>query len=143
MREFLLGNEEASGRNTVLCLQGNRLQAVKWRQWKLHLFQQDGFLSTWTPYNMPHLYNLEWDPREEDQVGFPHAWVAHPMAAAAGAFLKTLAVEPPIKPGTPDSYLPLKPGEVRVEEQLQIGVITQYLPPSPGRTKSCHLQSMA
>lgn len=127
MRAFLLGEAEESGRDTVLCLQGNRLQAIKWRQWKLHLFQQDEMLSTWTPYNMPHLYNLEWDPREENEVGFPHIWVAHPMAAAAGAFLKTLAIEPPIKPGTPDPYLPPKPGEVRVEEHLQIGVITQYV----------------
>jgi arylsulfatase len=49
------------------------------------------------------------------------------MAAAAGAFLKTLAIETPIKPGTPDPYLPPKPGELRSEENLQIGVITQYV----------------
>ena len=36
----------------------------------------------------------------------------HPVAAAAGAFLKTLVVEPPIKPGTPDPYVPPKPGEL-------------------------------
>ncbi len=127
MSAFLLGEAEGSGRDTILCIQGNRLQAVKWRQWKMHLFQQDEMMSRWTPYNMPHLHNLEWDPREEHEVGFPHAWVAHPMAAAAGAFLKTLAIEPPIKPGTPDPYLPPKPGEMRVEEHLQIGVITQYV----------------
>ena len=48
-RDFLLGDAEESGRNTVLCIQGNRLQAVKWHQWKAHLFQQDGFMSTWSP----------------------------------------------------------------------------------------------
>jgi arylsulfatase A-like enzyme len=127
MREFLLGDAEHSGRDTVLCLQGNRLQAIKWRQWKAHLFQQDGFMSTWSPYNLPHIHNLEWDPREEHEVDFPHGWVVHPMAAAAGAFLKTLVIEPPIKPGTPDPYLPPKPGELRPEEHLQIGVITQYV----------------
>ena len=112
MRDFLLGAADASGRDTVLCLQGNRLQAVKWRQWKIHLFKQDDSLSTWTPYNGPHLHNLEWDLREEHQVDFPHAWVLHPMAAAVGAFLRTLATEPPIKPGTPDPYLPPRPGEL-------------------------------
>ena len=91
MRDFLLGDADESGRDTVLCIQGNRLQAVKWRQWKAHLFQQDEFLSTWTAYNMPHLHNLEWDPREEHEVDFPHAWVMHPMAAAISAFMKTLA----------------------------------------------------
>ena len=90
MTDFLLGDAEESGRDVVLCLQGNRLQAAKWQQWKVHLFKQDDFYSTWTPYNMPLIYNLEWDPREEHQVDFPHGWVLHPIAAAAGAFLKSL-----------------------------------------------------
>jgi arylsulfatase len=34
MRGFLLGDAEESGRDTVLCIQGDRLQAIKWRQWK-------------------------------------------------------------------------------------------------------------
>lgn len=127
MRDFLLGASDQSGRDTVLCLQGNRLQAIKWRQWKALLFHQDEFMSSWTPYNMPHIHNLEWDPREEHPVDFPHGWVVHPMAAAAGAFLKTLVMEPPIKPGTPDPYLPPKPGDFRPEEHLQIGVITQFV----------------
>jgi len=127
MGEFLLGDADESGRDVVLCIQGNRLQAIKWHQWKAHLFQQDGFMSTWSPYNMPHLHNLEWDPREEDPVDFPHGWVVHPMAAAAGAFLKTLAMEPPIKPGAPDPYTPPKPGELRPEEHIQIGPITQFV----------------
>jgi len=143
MREFLLGDAEESGRDTVLCLQGNRLQAVKWRQWKAHLFQQDDTFSTWSPYNVPHIHNLEWDPREEHEIAFPHAWVLHPMAAAVAAFLKSFALEPPIKTGTPDPYRPPKPGELRVEEHIQLGVITQYVttlvkahkeapPPDPG-----------
>ena len=98
MRDFLLGDAEKSGRDTILCFQGNRLQAVKWRQWKITCSSRTTS-STWTPYNMPHLHNLEWDPREEHEVDFPHAWVAHPMAAAAGAFMKTLAIEPRSSPG--------------------------------------------
>ena len=101
IRDFLLGPAEQSGRDTVLCLQGNRLQAIKWHQWKAHLFQQDGFMSTWSPYNIPRLYNLEWDPHKEREVTFAHGWVVHPMAAAAGAFLKTLVIRrrsSPVRP---------------------------------------------
>jgi arylsulfatase len=127
MRSFLLGEANESGRDAVVCLQGNRLQAIKWRQWKVHLFQQDVAASTYLPYNAPHLHNLEWDPREEHEIGFPHGWVLHPIAAAAAAFLKSLAVEPPIKPGTLDPYTPPKSGELRAEVQLQIGPITQYV----------------
>jgi arylsulfatase A-like enzyme len=127
MRDFLLGDADQSGRDVILHMQGNRLQSAKWHQWKVNLFQQDDMYSTWTPYNVPHVHNLEWDPREEHEVDFPHAWVFHPIAAAAGAFMKSLAVEPPIKPGTPDPYEPPKPGELRPEEHLQLGVITQYV----------------
>jgi arylsulfatase A-like enzyme len=127
MRNFLLGDAEESGRDTVLCFNGNRLQSVKWRQWKLNMFQQEDFYSTWTPYSIPHLHNLEWDPREEHQVDFAHMWVAQPMAAAASAFMKTLAMEPPIKPGTPDPYVPPKPGQLVPQEYLQIGAIVQFV----------------
>ncbi|MGO9643312.1 MAG: sulfatase-like hydrolase/transferase [Candidatus Bathyarchaeia archaeon] len=127
MRNFLLGDAKQSGRDTVLCFQGNRLQAIKWRQWKGHLFKQEEMMSTWSPLNEPHLHNLEWDPREEHEVGFPHAWVAHPMAAGAAAFLRSLTVEPPIKPGTPDPYQPPKRGELRPEEHIQLGAITQFV----------------
>ena len=127
MRDFFFGTAEESGRDTILCFNANRLQAVKWRQWKAHLFKQDEFMSTWTPLNEPHLFNLEWDLREEHQVGFPHAWVAHPMAAAVMAFMKTLILEPPIKPGTPDPYTPPKPGELRPEEHIQMGPILQFV----------------
>jgi arylsulfatase A-like enzyme len=127
MRNFLLGGDTESGREVVLCMNGNRLQSVKWRQWKVNLFQQDDFYSTWTAYSIPHLHNLEWDPREEHQVDFAHIWAVHPMAAAASAFMKSLAIEPPIKPGTPDPYTPPKPGQLVPHEILQIGAITQFV----------------
>ena len=84
MRDFLLGDAEESGRDVVLHMQGNRLQAVKWHQWKVHLFKQDDFYSTWTPLNFPLLYNLEWDPREEHQVTFPHGWTIPPDGSRGG-----------------------------------------------------------
>jgi arylsulfatase len=127
MRPFLLGDAEKSGREAIICMNGNRVQSIKWGPWKASLFQQDEFMGTWTPLNEPHLYNLEWDPREEHQVGFPHAWVVYPMAAAAGAFMKTLVAEPPIKPGTPDPYTPPRPGELMPQSHLQIGPIVQYV----------------
>lgn len=127
MREFFFASAEQSGRDTILHFNGSRLQGIKWRNWKAHLFKQDEFMSTWKPLNEPHLFNLEWDLREEHQCGFPHAWVAHPMAAAVMAFMKTLVLEPPIKPGTRDPYTPPKPGELRPEEHIQIGAILQFV----------------
>ena len=110
-----------------MCLQGNRLQSIKWRQWKAHFFRQDDMFGTWSPYNTPHIHNLEWDLREEHLIDFPHGWVAHPMAAAADAFLASLVKEPPIKPGTPDPYVPPKPGDMQAQTRLEIGILTQYV----------------
>jgi len=110
-----------------LCFQDDRLQEVKWRQWKAHLFQQDHMHSTWSPHAKSRLYNLEWDLREEHQIGFPHGWVVYPMAAAVGAFVKTLMIEPAIRPGTPDPYAAPKSGEPRPGDHLQIGPIAPYV----------------
>jgi arylsulfatase len=64
------------------------------------------------------------------------------MAAAAGAFLKSLAIEPPIKSGTPDPYTPPKPGQLVPEEHLQIGPIVQFVTtlhhPNGGPPASVH-----
>jgi arylsulfatase len=125
MRPFLLGSADESGRDIVLCLSGNRIQAAKWKQWKVHVMKQDDFMSTWSAYNAPMIHNLEWDPREENAVTFTHLWVLHPVAAAASAFLKSMAVEPPVPPGSPDPYTPPKPGEFLPEQHLQLGPIIQ------------------
>ena len=111
-----------------MCMNGNRLQSIKWgQQWKVNLFHQESFSGPWYPLNEPQLVNLFWDLREEQNHGFPHTWVDHPVAAAAGAFLKSLAIEPPITPGTPDPYTPPKPGELMPQSHLQIGPIVQYI----------------
>jgi len=127
MGDFLLGDATESGRDAILFFNGTRLQSIKWRDWKMNLFHQEDMYSTWSPYVEPHIHNLLWDPREDYPVDFPHAWVTHPMAAAAGAFIKSLAVEPAIKPGTPDPYEPPKPGELVPQEHFQLGAILQYV----------------
>ena len=127
MRDFLLGDAEESGRDVILFFAADRLQSVKWRQWKMNLFDYDEMYGSWSAYGVPHLYNLEWDPREEHPVDFPHAWVVHPIAAAVGAFMKTCAVEIPIKPGTPDPYEPPKPGELTPQTHFQLGAIMQFV----------------
>ena len=52
---------------------------VKWRNWKLHLSQQDSWHSIKSVYTMPKVYNLYDDPQERNDVLFPNTWV--PKAA--------------------------------------------------------------
>ena len=91
MRDFLLGDAAESGRDTVLVpagqpAAGGEVAAVEGAPVRpgRHVLDLVGRTTT------PHLHNLGWDQREERRGLFPHAWVMHPMVAAAGAFLKTL-----------------------------------------------------
>jgi arylsulfatase len=56
-----------AGREVMIRLNGNRLQAVKSRQLKMYLFKQDDVYSTWVLYNSPHIDDVVWDQREEHQ----------------------------------------------------------------------------
>ena len=140
MRDFLLGDAEESGRDIVLCLQGNRLQAAKWHQWKVHLFKQDDFYSTWSPLNMPLLYNLEWDPREEHQVDFPHGWVAHPIAAAAGRVPEVAGGRAADQAGDARPVHAAETGHVRSPRRTsRSGRSSSSSPRSSRRTTSCRI----
>jgi hypothetical protein len=44
-----------------------------------------------------------------------------------GRILEDAAMEPPFKPGTLDPYTPPRPGELRPEEHIQIGPVTQFV----------------
>ncbi len=59
--------------------------------------------------NMPHLHNLIEDPKELysiDRVDVSASWVFPVVFKKIVEFQKSLAVEPPIKLGTPDPYVP-------------------------------------
>ena len=80
----------------------------------MHLVQLDSMFGSPQPLNMPHLYNLIQDPKEKypiDQVDVTGSWVFPVMFKNIVAFQQTLSVEPPIKLGTPDPYVPLKSRE--------------------------------
>ena len=74
--------------------------------------------------------------QRRQQAAPPRPW-RRPNQAGAAASCRpgdarrngrlALTVEPPIKPGTPDPYTPPRPGELRAEEQIQLGVITQFV----------------
>ena len=128
MTGFLLGDAEESGRDMVLLPPGQPAAGgqvasvegppVQAGRLLLDLGRRTTSRSS-TTWSGTRARNI--------QVDFPHAWVLHPVAAAAGAFLKSLVVEPPIKPGTPDPYVPPKPGELLPQTHLQIGPIMQYV----------------
>ena len=106
MTNFFLGKSEKSGREGFVVYMGNDVFGVKWRNWKLHLKEQEGWNGPLRTYTMPRLYNLHSDPQERDNVLFPHTWVPKAALVQLGEHAASLQKFPPIKAGTPDPYVP-------------------------------------
>ena len=105
---FLLGKQEKSNREGLIVYMGNDVWGVKWRNWKIHLKEQDNILTQTMNYGMPRVYNLIKDPGETQNVLFPETWVPKAALGQLGVHMVSLAKEPPIKPGTRDPYEPPK-----------------------------------
>ena len=104
--DFLTGQQEKSNREGLIVYMGNDVWGVKWRNWKLHLKEQDNILSETRDYGLPRVYNLYKDPGETQNVIFPETWVPKAALGQLGAHIGSLRAEPPIKPGTKDPYEP-------------------------------------
>ncbi len=107
--DFLLGKKETSNREGILLFVGDRLQAVKWRNWKLHLYDE---MHNWfTPpvkLVLPKLFNLILDPKEEFPVTVENTWAVQQMFKMIAEFELSTQKYPLISPGTPDPYAPPK-----------------------------------
>ena len=104
---LLTGQSTESGRESILCFVADRLHAVKWRNWKLHLIWQEYMLDPPVELSIPRAFNLFDDPRERHDVFLPsNTWVQRPCMAAIDDFWRSAEDHPLIPPGTPDPYLP-------------------------------------
>jgi len=102
--EFFLGNSEKSAREGFPIWCSDRLQAVKWRNWKLHFYRQDTMFDPPVKNPVPTVYNLFTDPREEKPTA--DSWVVGPVLKIVGAFERSAKEHPLIPMGTPDPYRP-------------------------------------
>ena len=109
--DFFFGKTEKSPREDVVIYLGNEIFGVKWRNWKMVSKELDaGFAVPTESYEIPLIYNLHLDPKEEQpmQRAGEWLWVRYPVSDALINHMETFQKDPKIKPGTPDPYLPAK-----------------------------------
>ena len=106
MSDFFLGKTTKSGRDGFVVYMGNEVFGVKWKDWKIHLKEQEAWNSALRTYTMPRIFNLINDPQERDSVLFPHTWVLKAGLPQLEEHQASLQEHPPIRPGTPDPYEP-------------------------------------
>ena len=106
--DFFLGKQENSNRDGFPAYVADRLSAVKWRNWKVHLIWQENMYDPPLRLPLPKIINLLTDLKEERDVAATNTWVAVPVMKIVTDFLGSLQKYPPIKVGTPDPYVPPK-----------------------------------
>jgi arylsulfatase A-like enzyme len=104
--DFFLGKQESSNREGFVVYVADRLSAVKWRNWKMHLIRQENIFDPPIKLPLPRLINLLTDLKEERDVVAYNTWVMEPMMKVLGGFMQSLKKHPPIPAGTPDPYVP-------------------------------------
>ena len=104
--DLLLGRSDKSGRDGFVVYMGNDVFGIKWRDWKLHFKEQTGWNGVLRVYTMPRLYNLMDDPRESDNVLFPHTWVPKAALPLLEEHVASLKQYPPVPTGAKDPYKP-------------------------------------
>jgi len=104
--DYLLGKTAESGRDGFVVYMGNDVFGVKWRNWKIHFNEQDAWNTVLRTYTMPRVYNLMNDPRELDDVLFPHTWVLKAALPQLEAHVASLKKHRPIPTGASDPYRP-------------------------------------
>jgi arylsulfatase len=107
---FWMGRSEDSAREGIPIWCGDRLQAVKWRNYKLHFYRQDTMVSPPERLGVPLLINLYTNPTEDPDEPTTDSWVVGPALRIVAQFQASLRDHPLIPAGTPDPYRPPAPG---------------------------------
>jgi len=98
---LLLGQSTRSARESVLLFSGPTLLAVKWRRFKVFMTGDDPAPRDrhWERLWAPRAFNVEQDPREENDIATNNLWLLEPVMREVYLFLFSLAKEGLILPG--------------------------------------------
>ncbi|MGR9356603.1 arylsulfatase [Rhizobium leguminosarum] len=108
--DFFLGRSEKSSREGFPVFVADRLEAVKWRNWKLAFYdEQRDWWSVPQKLGTPKAFDLITDPKEEyPETALRNTWNARPIMKIVSEFEGSLTKYPVIRPGTPDPYDPAR-----------------------------------
>jgi len=106
--DFFLGKQNNSNRESVLAFVAERLEAVKWRDWKLVFYEETrDWFGTPQKLTLPKLFNLAADPKEEyPETTLRNTWAMVKCLDVIKQFNESLKKYPAIPEGTPDPYVP-------------------------------------
>ena len=105
---FISGKQEKSNRESLISFIGDEIAAVRWRAYRLYPKEFVSTAGNPPMYGLagrraegngfPAIFNIEADPREEENILGTSAWVVGPYLKVIGAYQKTLEKYPNPKP---------------------------------------------
>ena len=104
--DFFLGRQDKSNREGFIVYNNDDVYGYKWRNWKMHLIELENMRGDPKRLNVPKIYDLISDPKEEYNMVDEATWLLPVMFEKIVEFQQTLETEPPIPLGTPDPYEP-------------------------------------
>jgi arylsulfatase len=101
---FFLGKQEKSNREHLITFVNNELAAVRWRHYRMYPKSftnsagnpsKEGGLGVRLLNNeLPDLFNIEMDPREQINICADNAWVLRHYLRIIGEYKKSLEIDP-------------------------------------------------
>jgi arylsulfatase len=101
---FLFGETDRSPREGFVFYIKDQLRAIKWRHWKMHIIWEAEPNTGTVHLEVPYLFNVVQDPKEETDVNATQGWVRGPMRRLVRDFESSLAKFPRVPPGAPDDW---------------------------------------
>jgi arylsulfatase len=101
---FLFGKQEHSNRDSLLTFIGDRLVAVRWKQWRMYPVEflgtrgnpsLGGYVGTIRETaGFPQIYNIEADPKEQVNVIHTNGWLVAPYLQLISGYRASLEEHP-------------------------------------------------
>jgi len=112
---FFLGGQAKSDRESVLAFVAERLEAVKWRNWKLAFYEETrDWFGTPTKLTLPKLFNLTTDPKEEyPEETLRNTWAINRCLKVVREFQDSLKKYPIVPEGLRETFQPGPPEDKR------------------------------
>ena len=104
--DFFMGRQEKSNREHVLLFLGQKLMAIKWRNYKIHmdgLDRVDGVIEDWS---FPRAFNLASDPKKRWNIIWQNSWLGEEIGPFIAAYAASVKKYPNLGAGQPNDQPP-------------------------------------